>query len=1147
MALPPTDFLRILLSPKASISATFSIRKNMNRCHPWSLSALLCILGIIASPGRLQGAAESFGDGKRLGDRVLPASDEAAQAIKKFNLATGLRAEVWAAEPDVANIVSFSFDSKGQAYVVETFRHSDGVTDIRGHMGWLDEELASQSVEDRINILRKHESSRLDWYTRYSDRVRKVWDATGSGKATRSTVFSDGYNGIPDGLASGVLPWRGSVYFANIPHLWKLQDADGDGIAEVKKSLLYGFGVRTGFLGHDLHGLTIGPDGKLYFTIGDRGAHINTVEGRVVANHESGAVYRCHPDGTGLEIFATGLRNPQEIAFDDFGNWFTGDNNSDGGDPARWVHLVEGGNSGWHIGFQFIDSPNSRGPWIAEKMCYPQNPEQPAYVLPPLANFTSGPAGLAYYPGTGLPDRYQRHFFLVDFTGGKGSGVHSFSLKPKGASYEVVDPDHLIREILATDVEFGPEPGIFVSDWVQGWDKPGKGRIYRIFNPAQQQDALSRDVKNFLARGLSGSSLAQLKTWLGHEDRRIRLEAQFTLVDRGADGLAVLSESAQSSSNQIARIHGIWGLSQGFERASDHKEKTSIAEQWIKGLEDSDFEIRAQMAKALGDAGWISAAPALDRLCADSNPRVKLLAGIALAKLGLKGSVAAFIQLARQNESSADPYLRHAAAFGLERAGDVAALVGLAGDSSAEVRRTAVVALRRMQNEGVRMFLKDARPDIVLEAARAISDLPIVSALPDLATLNPSADATPPLWRRVLNAHYRLGRAEDAQSLANWASQASVPDSIRLEALRCIAQWAKPSGRDRVTGLWRPIEPRDLSAAQASLKPLMPGLLASGKSALQTEVARIASLWGSLDLSTNLLALLENKTADAGARVQALKTMAELKSPQLSRGLEIAGDDAAEALRVESTRIQGQAGGSQALKSLQRALDTGSTKEQQMAFSTLGGWVGGQSEPILEEWMNRLLKGKVSGPLQLDLLEAVGKRSSSSLQSRLKQFNASRKTNETTAGFVECLEGGDAVAGRKIFYERADVACVKCHKVQGEGGEVGPELTGLGTRSSRAHILEGIVAPNAQIAVGFETVLVTQKDGNAYAGQLKKETDAELIINSPEDGLLTVKKSEITSRERGLSGMPAELYLLLSKQDIRDLVEFIYTSSSPRE
>src|SRR5260370_18778715 len=100
--------------------------------------------------------------------------------------------------------------------------------------------------------------------------------------------------------------------------------------------------------------MRFGPDGKRYFSIGDRGAHVRAKEGATIENHETGAVYRCDPDGSGLEIYASGLRNAQELVFDQYGNLWTGDNNSDAGDPARCGDLADGGTKGCRIGVQFI-------------------------------------------------------------------------------------------------------------------------------------------------------------------------------------------------------------------------------------------------------------------------------------------------------------------------------------------------------------------------------------------------------------------------------------------------------------------------------------------------------------------------------------------------------------------------------------------------------------------------------------------------------------------------------------------------------------------------------------------------------------------------------------------------------------------------
>src|SRR6185369_5013683 len=185
-----------------------------------------------------------------------------------------------------------------------------------------------------------------------------------------------------------------------------------------RKSLSYGYGVRYNFLGHDLHGLRFGPDGKLYFSIGDRGLHVQTKEGKILDNPDSGSVLRCDPDGSNLELFATGLRNPQELAFDDYGHLFTGDNNCDFGDPARFLYVVEGGDTGWRVGFQHIKTPRATGPWLAEKLPELDASNTGLYLIPPFAHIASGPAGLTYYPGTGLPEKYKGHLFLCDFRAG---------------------------------------------------------------------------------------------------------------------------------------------------------------------------------------------------------------------------------------------------------------------------------------------------------------------------------------------------------------------------------------------------------------------------------------------------------------------------------------------------------------------------------------------------------------------------------------------------------------------------------------------------------------------------------------------------------------------------------------------------------
>ncbi len=1116
------------------------MKLNAGSALPRALFFVLAALQSPCSPSA-RAAEESFGATPVTGAKVAAASKDGELAIKKFRITPGLQAELWAAEPLVANIVSFHFSDQGDCYVVETFRHSDGVTDIRSHMDWLDEELASRSVEERVAIMKRHEGTNIVKYTRMSDRVRKVWDSSRSGRADKATVFSDGYNAIPDGLAAGVLAWRGSVYFANIPHLWKLEDSSGSGMATQKQPILSGFGVRVGFLGHDLHGLTVGPDGKLYFTIGDRGAHVVTADGRTVSNPETGAFYRCNFDGTGLEIVASGLRNPQEIAFDEFGNWFTGDNNSDGGDPARWVQLLEGGDSGWRIGYQFLDQPNSRGPWIAEKMCYPQGEGQPAYINPPIANIANGPSGLTYYPGTGLPDRFQHHFFLCDFTGGQGSKVHTFALQPKGAGFEMIDRNFLISEVLCTDVDFGPDGGIYVSDWVQGWDKTGKGRIYRLFDPTKTQDPARLEVQSLLGSTLSTRPASELLSLLGHADQRIRLRAQFALVDQGDSSVSGLQKTLKGNHPLLSRVHAIWGLGQLHSNTRSGSVKKSIVSSLEAALKDADPEIRGQSAKALGEAGSLRSSTKITGLLTDAQPRTRFLAAMALAKLKQPGASGSFLQLARENISH-DANLRHASVIGLTGLKEESALLAAAKDPAVEVRRVALLALRRLESPRIEVFLSDTEEDLVTEAARAISDLPIAPALPKLAALDPSRIHSQPLWRRVVNANYRIGTAESAARLAQLSVDTKVPAAIRTEALMRLAEFSKPSGRDPVTGLWRPLTPRDAGLAKKALSPQLPVLLKQQPAPVMAQAARIAAQWNQPETGDALFSLLGDTAAPADARREALKALATLKDSRLPQAITLAKADSQEVLRKEATKLQGESGDSSGLAGIESSLEKGSLGEKQAALAALGGIKSSAADSLLATWMDRLLAGNVPGELQLDLLEAAGKRKDAAVQSKLTRFNESRKKDDSIGDYRECLTGGDAAAGKKIFLERADVSCVRCHKIRGEGGEVGPELTGVGSRNPRDYILESIVAPNRKIAQGFETVLVTLKDGSAYAGQLKKETDTELEINSSEDGLVHVKKAQIASRERGLSGMPEELRQMLSKQDLRNLVEFLATT-----
>lgn len=1059
--------------------------------------------------------------------KIVGKSDEGERAIQRFRIPMGMKGELFAAEPMLANPVAFCFDEQGRIYVAETFRQQKGVEDNRSHGHWLLDDLAANTVEDRIAYFKKHLKEGVSKYTLEHDRISLLEDTDGDGRADKSTVFADGFNAIEDGTGAGVLAINGHVFYTCIPKLWLLTDADGDGKAEKRVALYDGFGVRVAFRGHDMHGLVLGPDGRVYFSIGDRGYNIQTKQGRLSKPAE-GAVFRCNLDGSDLEVFATGLRNPQELAFDDFGNLFTGDNNSDGGDRARWTYVVEGSDSGWRMYYQYLQD---RGPWNREKLWHPAHAGQAAYVVPPIANFADGPSGLAYYPGTGLDEKYRGHFFLADFRGSPAnSGIRSFAMKPKGASFELVDSQEFLWSILATDVDFGFDGGIYVTDWVDGWDGAGKGRIYRFRDEKEGQSPVATEVGRLMKAGFNQRDTAELSKLLAHPDYRIRQRAQFALADKQAEN--ELISVARANASIHARVHAISGLGQ---LARGHAERLQPI---VSLADDSNPEVRAQLARVCGDCRFTASEAILTKLCEDVDLRVRSLAAIALGKLAAKNSVEALFGILAEN-AGADPTLRHAAVMGLVGAADPKILHAARKRLSAHERMGAVLALRRLDDPEISTFLNDSDPLVVLEAARAIHDVPIPDAMPALAKLISQPSLPDPLLRRVLNANYRIGGADNARAVASVAANSKVDEVLRLEAIQELLDWNAPGPLDRVLNDFRPLPSRTADVA-AVVRPVL-GSLFSGSNKVRERAAKLAGQYGIRDVEPFLIDIARDAASGASERVAALNALETLKSQQLPGLVDASLTDADPAVRAEARRLLAGIDPGRAVKLLAETMNGDSIPEQQAAIHVLAAMKRSDADAALGQWLDRLVQHKVSDAIQLDLLEAAKSRGNKELLNSVNAFNAKRNKEDPLAEYRETLAGGSAARGAEIFFGRAEVSCRRCHKIDGNGGDVGPDLSRIGLDKNREYLLESIVDPNKQIAKGFETVILQMEDGQVHAGIIKSDDGTRVALQKPDGAVVTLEKSKIEDRAVGKSGMPDDLIKKVSKSDVRDLVEFLST------
>lgn len=1091
--------------------------------------------------------------------KIASASNDAELALQSFVIPDGMEGSLLAAEPLIANPVAFHVSSDGRVFVCETFRQQVGVEDNRSHMDWLNNDLRLETVEERLAMFRRYLGDEAAGYGIEHDRIRLLSDSDADGTLDQATVFADGFNDILDGTGAGVLEVDGNVYYTCIPKLWMLQDTDGDGKADVREALHHGYGVRVAFRGHDMHGLVRGPDGRIYFSIGDRGFNVITKEGTRLKRPDCGAVFRCDLDGSNLEVFAYGLRNPQELAFDNDGNLFTVDNNSDSGDQARLTYLVQGSDSGWRMYYQYLPD---RGPWNRERMWYPFQADeettavQPPHIIPPLANISDGPSGLTFYPGLGLSDRYRDHFFLADFRGASAnSGIRSFAVTPKGGSFELADSHKFIWSILATDVDFAPDGSLYVTDWVNGWDGEGKGRLYRFADTEHINAVSNAKVPQLLNGGVSAMESDQLFGLLSHADRRIRQAAQFELVKRN-EKERILEGMLVPEANEIAQRHLAWASWQlGLASAEVAREIVTHISKLMKRpgrIRTQYLRILADLVSRHGIDNTMTAdtrnliQASLRELLTGDDERETGFAAVALGAVGSRDD-ALSVAMVLKGKSDPDPVLRHQCVNGLTRLTtrnpDALYILPRAEDPS--VRHATILALSRSNNIAwLKGAVGDKDPQVALTAVRELMDERFGVGEAEVIRATRSDRGIPALTRRGLEARYRLGFGLMIPPVAKVAADDEQPVEIRMVAAKMLSTWNTPQQTDTVTGRWRPLPEREIDVA-SHIRGDLPMML-DGPPSIREEAIRIAALYGINDVAPQLENILQDENQPESIRVAAVRAFAKL-SDDPEDVIAKAAASPSEAVRTAALEINARQSPMAALPAIRETLRSGSVKSQQTAVRLLGEMQLAAASKLLEQTFDELLNGERSNAIALELITAAESNPTDELKRRVQLFRDSqREAGTKSALFTECLEGGNADRGRNVFFGRAAASCRRCHTVNGEGAAVGPDLSAIAKDKDRAYLLEAIVDPNAKIAKGFETTIIIDFDGRIHSGIIKEENDQLVKLVTPKGAVVSVPADEIEERAEGKSGMPSDIINGLTRAEIRDLVEYLSTLKSAK-
>jgi len=1069
----------------------------------------------------------------------------------------GIQMTLWASDSLAPDPVAMSIDDQGRVYLIRTNRQKNSEFDIRGHRDWMTESIGLQTVEDRRAFLRKtfapekskenewlkdlNEDGSHDWHDLAieKDEVWRLEDTNGDGFADKSMrVLNDFFEEITD-VAGGLLV-RGKEMFIGIaPDLWQVKDTDGDGIFDKKTSISHGYGVHIGFGGHGMSGVTEGPDGRIYWNIGDIGANITTADGKKFEHPNSGIIARSNPDGSDFEIFAAGLRNTHEFVFDEYGNLISSDNDGDHpGESERLVHVVEGSDAGWRSNWQYgkyTDPKNNKfNVWMDEKLSKPRWDGQAAYIIPPIMNFHNGPTGMVYNPGTALGSDWKNKYFLVEFVGTPTrSHIWSFGLKPKGASFMLDGEKDVVSGILPTGIKFGPDGALYAADWINGWDTKNYGRVWKLDVTKEKNDfeALRKETKRLIQLDYTAQTDDMLYSLLSNVDQRIRQKAQSELASRGQKGFAQFTKAITQISNQLTRVHGIWGVGQLS------RQNKSFASPLLPLLKDKDEEIIAQAAKIIGDIKLETAGSEIIPLLKSKNPRIQFYAAEALGRIAYQDAVSPLIQMLDANNDE-DVYLRHAAVLALSRIGKVEPIVALANNPSKALRTAAVLVLRRMKNDNIALFLNDKDEYIVTEAARGINDdLSIPAALPALAaTLSETRFTSEPLLRRAINAALRVGSTKELDLLIAFSTRTDIKDNIKAEALATLGTWGNPSVLDRVDGRYRGILIRDGALVKTKIKPYISNFL---KETNAETLVTMASVLSELNISeyNNELANIYNNSDNAKVRAAVLPALNKLKYAELEAVIKKGIDDKDESVRtVALSLLNNDNVSKESLPTLVQAIFTkGGVREQQQILVVLGKLTIDKTQSILAGLIDQLKEKQLSPNVSLELKEAVEASGSEALKTKIAAIKPGASPMDE---YMESLFGGNRNNGRNVFNYNSTAQCVRCHNMGSEGGSVGPNLAKIGATLSREQILQALIEPSARLSPGYGTVSLKLKDGQEVTGTLAKENAEELVITTSDAEPLVLPVSRIAKRENMPSSMPP-MGTLLTKREIRDVVEFL--------
>ena len=977
-------------------------------------------------------------------------------AVRKMEVADGLRVKLFAAEPEVRQPSLVKVDERGRLWTIQYLQYPNPAELKRVKVDrW------SRTVYDRV-------PAPPPQGPKGADRITILEDSDGDGRADQVKDFVRSLN-----LATALEFGHGGVFVLQLPYLLFYPDRDRDDVPDSDPEvLLTGFGMEDAqsVANH----LTWGPDGWLY------GLNGSTSTCNIRGIEFQQGVWRYHPLTKEFELFAEGGGNIYGLTFDRKGNLFY---SSNGG--ALFWHAVQGG--------YYRKSFGKHGPL---HNLY-------AYDYFPHVKHTGVTGGHIVLGGTiydadAFPETFHQSFIGANFLGHSASW---WRVKPRGSTFEAAQVGTFFDShdtwFSPTDLALGPDGSMYVSDFHDKrtahpdpdaeWDR-SNGRIYKI----EAKDAGAADRLD-----LELLSSAELVDLLSHSNGWHAAQARRILAHRRDPGIhARLQEIISKSTSEDLTLQAVWAL-----YVSD-----GLGDELASTLLNHPAEyVRSWIVRLLGDRRSASPQQALQlSSLAKNDPSVVVRSQLAASAKRFSGTVALPIlaNLIDRGLDSQDPHVPLLIWWALESKAlsDTDALVKLfAKDSWANSmwRENIQRLIRRYAAEGSAKGY-----DAALKLAQAAPAGHAESAVEALDQGLSERGAT-------LSGLGQGGLFEEVAEIQ--PDDTPAPQREYEPITLSLKNWIRET--------WK-AQPRNLArtrlAIRSGLEEAYQFVLADLRASELPDKQRIDLLNLLVDLGRPDCVAVVFDHVDlkypVDVRLRALDVLARFETNGIAQRLldsypRVSSTEQRAVRKILLSRRP-------TALTLLRSVDEGRLPAQDFTVTEL-----------------RPLHSYTDETITTLVRKHWGSIKAGSTEEKLAVMRRYRND----LGAAE----GNAGQGRQLFIQH----CASCHKLFGEGGTLGTDLSEA-NRSDQAALLAAVVDPSAAVRSEYLTYIIRTRGGRTVRGVLEQEDTAAVTIVDGSSQRTRIARSDIQSMEVAPESlMPEDLLSPLSPQQLRDLFRYLQQTS----